>query len=90
MTIAFTETGWEDFTYMLERERKLAKKLQKLICEITRHPFEGTGKPEALKHEFAGYWSRRIDKQHRLVYRIVGEEGEERTCYIIQCRFHYG
>ena len=89
MTIAFSETGWEDFTYMQEREKKLFAKILKLIKEITRNPFAGTGKPEPLKHEFAGYWSRRIDKQHRLVYRIVGDEGSEQTCYIIQCRYHY-
>lgn len=90
MTIAFTQTGWEDFEYMLEREKKLAIKIRKLLREITRHPYGGSGKPEPLKHEFAGYWSRRIDKQHRLVYRIAGEEGGERICFIIQCRYHYG
>ena len=74
MIAAFSETGWEDFTYLLNREKKLVAKVRKLIKEIVRHPFTGTGKPESLKHEYAGYWSRRIDKQHR---------------YIIQCRFHY-
>ena len=89
MILALSETGWEDLTYLLDGEKKLAIKVRKLIREIVRHPFTGTGKPEPLKHEYAGYWSRRIDKQHRLVYRIIGEEGQERTCYIIQCRFHY-
>ena len=88
MIVSFSDGGWEDFVYMSEKEKKLAAKIRKLIKEIRRQPFEGMGKPEALKHDYAGYWSRRIDQEHRLVYRIVGERAE-RTCFIIQCRYHY-
>jgi toxin YoeB len=62
----------------------LVKKLNALLKECTRTPFEGTGKPEALKHDFAGYWSRRLTDEHRLVYQIRGEQ-----LYVAACRFHY-
>jgi len=89
MILSFTKDGWDDFMYLLDKETKAAKKVRQLLKEIARTPFEGTGKPEALKHQLAGYWSRRIDKRHRLVYRIEEREEEEDICYIVQCRNHY-
>ncbi len=84
MNTAFTTRAWEDYLYWQANDRQVLKKLNALIKECQRTPFEGTGNPEPLKHEFAGWWSRRIDKEHRLVYRAV-EGGIE----IAQCRYHY-
>ena len=84
MTLAFEDTAWEDYLYWQKTDRKLLKKINRLIKEIQRTPLEGIGKPEALKHEFSGYWSRRINSEHRLVYKITDD-----TTIIIQCRYHY-
>ena len=65
-------------------DKAVVKKIKGLITECQRQPFEGTGKPEPLKGDLAGYWSRRIDREHRLVYRVVGDDLE-----ILSCRFHY-
>lgn len=89
MIMSFSKDGWEDFMYLLDKEPKAGKKARQLIKEVSRTPFEGTGKPEALKHQLADYWSRRIDKRHRLVYTIQEQEGKEDVCYIVQCRDHY-
>jgi len=80
MKISFTKLAWEDYNYWSEVD----KKINKLIKEISRHPFEGTGKPEPLKGNLSGLWSRRIDREHRLVYEIL--EGE---IIFHQCRYHY-
>ena len=74
MKIVFADKAWEDFTYWLSSDRKIAAKIVRLIREIERTPFEGTGKPEPLKHELSGYWSRRITLEHRLVYRVENDE----------------
>ncbi|HEX9812258.1 MAG TPA: Txe/YoeB family addiction module toxin [Burkholderiales bacterium] len=74
----------EDISYWRRRNRSIATRIETLIEDIKRNPFEGIGKPEPLKHAFAGYWSRRITKEHRLVYRY-----EMDTVFIAQCRFHY-
>jgi toxin YoeB len=84
MILAFSENAWEDYLWFQEHHPKLVKKLNRLLEECTRTPFEGTGKPEALKHDFAGYWSRRLTDEHRLVYQIRGEQ-----LYVAACRFHY-
>jgi toxin YoeB len=84
MILAFSENAWEDYLWFQEHDPKLVKKLNRLLEECTRTPFEGTGKPEALKHDFAGYWSRRLTDEHRLVYQIRGEQ-----LYVAACRFHY-
>ncbi|MGB0165289.1 MAG: Txe/YoeB family addiction module toxin [Luteibaculum sp.] len=82
--IAFTSDAWEDYLYWQKSDKRILKKINLLLQEISRTPFHGTGSPEPLKHELSGYWSRRITLEHRLVYRIV--EGEIR---VLQCRYHY-
>lgn len=84
MKITFSAHGWEDYLHWQERDRKLLKKLNGLIRECQRTPFTGTGKPEPLKGELAGWWSRRIDQEHRLVYRVADD-----SLLIAQCRYHY-
>jgi toxin YoeB len=82
--IIFSENAWAGYVYWQTQDKKFLKKLNILIDETTRTPFEGTGKPEPLKHELAGWWSRRINDEHRLVYRI-----KDGALEIAQCRFHY-
>jgi toxin YoeB len=84
LNIAFTEKAWARYVYWQTQDKKFLKKLNALIEETTRTPFEGTGKPELLRHELADFWSRRISDEHRLVYRI-----KDGTLEIVQCRFHY-
>lgn len=80
----FRPTGWEDLLYWQDADRKLFRKLVRLIGEIQRDPFTGIGKPEPLKGDLSGYWSRRIDDEHRLVYRATDKE-----VVIIKARYHY-
>ena len=81
--ISFTQyVGWQ------EGDRKIARKINALIKDCQRTPFTGLGKPEPLKNDWAGWWSRRIDKEHRLVYRVTGT-GDAQALEIAQCRFHY-
>jgi toxin YoeB len=82
--ILFTEDAWEDHLYWQQHDKKILKKVNDLIKEITREPFTGTGKPEALRFSLSGYWSRRITQEHRIVYRVEGD-----TLFIAQCRYHY-
>jgi toxin YoeB len=82
--ISFTQEAWEDFQFWMQTDPKKAKKIQNLLREILRHPHEGSGKPEALKYSLQGWWSRRIDLQHRLVYRV-----ENDSIQVISCRYHY-
>jgi toxin YoeB len=82
--LEFDPSGFEDLAYWIAKDRKKALRIIKLIKEIQRTPFSGTGKPEALKHELAGCWSRRIDQEHRLVYMV-----EDERIRILACRFHY-
>jgi len=84
MRLTFHEEAWEDYLYWQSSDRKQLKKINALLRECLRTPFAGTGKPEPLKGEFAGWWSRRIDQEHRLVYRAT-EDG----LLIAQCRYHY-
>lgn len=84
MNTAFTTKAWEDYLYWQTNDRQMLKRINSLIKECQRTPFDGMGNPEPLKHEFAGWWSRRIDKEHRLVYRANSDSLE-----IAQCRFHY-
>ena len=84
MRLIFSEHAWEDYLYWQKTDRKMVSRINKLIREIERTPFEGVGKPEALKHALAGYWSRRIDDEHRLVYKVEGD-----SILIAQARFHY-
>jgi len=84
MKLVFAEQAWEDYLHWQETDRKLLKRINALIKETSRTPFQGSGKPEALKHALAGYWSRRINDEHRLVYKIDGD-----TLLTAQLRYHY-
>lgn len=84
MEVVFLDQGWEDYLYWQNQDKKILKKINNLLKDIDRHPFEGIGSPEPLKHDLLGYWSRRITLEHRLVYRVL--EGQIR---VIQCRYHY-
>jgi toxin YoeB len=84
MKIVFAGQGWEDFTYWVEHDRKIAAGIVRLLKEIERQPFEGLGKPEPLRHDMAGFWSRRITDEHRLVYAV-----EKKQLLVAQARYHY-
>ena len=89
MNIEFTKNAWEEFSYWIETDPEIAKRIKELIKAIRTNPFKGIGKPEPLKHDLKGYWSRRITSEHRLVYRVSGQKGVDQKVSIIQCRFHY-
>ncbi len=84
MKILFTESAWEDYLYWQITQRKTLRRINELIKDICRNPYEGIGKPEPLRFGLAGYWSRRIDREHRLVYKVEGS-----SLFIAQCRYHY-
>jgi toxin YoeB len=84
MRIVFADQAWDDFTYWVNHDRKIAKRIMRLIKEIERDPFDGIGKPEPLKHDMTGFWSRRITDEHRLVY-----SAEKNQVLIAQARYHY-
>lgn len=83
--VKFSTNGWDDFIYWQETNFKFSLKITKLIEEARRDPFKGIGKPEALRGNYQGYWSRRIDKKHRLIYKVTDDE-----IRIAGCRYHYG
>ncbi len=82
--LAWSKQGWEDYLYWQSTDRKMVKRINTLIKEAMREPFEGIGSPEALKHSWTGYWSRRLDREHRLVYTVI-----DGSLVIAQCRYHY-
>ncbi len=84
MRIIFTKISWEDYISWQSADKKMLRKINELIKDIQRTPFAGKGKPEPLKYDLAGYWSRRIDREHRLVYQVDRNE-----IFIYSCRFHY-
>lgn len=84
MNLLFTSRGWTHYRYWQDNDRAMLRKVNRLIEECRRHPFDGTGKPVPLKGDLSGFWSRRIDREHRLVYRAT-----ETTLEIVQCRYHY-
>jgi len=84
MRITFTESAWQDYLWLQENNRPLLKRVNQLIRDITRSPFEGIGKPEPLKGELSGKWSRRINHEHRLVYQVKTND-----LIVIACRYHY-
>ena len=84
MRLIFSQEAWEDYLHWQKTDRRLLNRINLLIREILHSPFEGIGKPEPLKHGLAGYWSRRINDEHRLVYKVDGE-----SVMIAQCRYHY-
>ena len=88
MKLLLDQLAWDGMLYLQEYEPKSAARLNDLINECLRHPFTGTGKPEPLKGNWSGWWSRRITQEHRLVYRVTGKDSEQRL-EIAQCRYHY-
>lgn len=84
MKLIFSEHAWEDYLYWQRTDRKILERINKLIKEIQRSPFEGTGKPEPLRHGLSGYWSRRITDEHRIVYKV-----EKDSLHLAQLRYHY-
>ncbi|HEY2505673.1 MAG TPA: Txe/YoeB family addiction module toxin [Streptosporangiaceae bacterium] len=85
MKVTFSTDGWDDYLYWQTQDRKILKRINQLIDDIARNDNTGIGKPEPLRHEWAGWWSRRITQEHRLVYRLGRDQVE-----IAVCRFHYG
>ena len=84
MKLLWSEKSWEDYLYWQKNDKKILKKINELIKDIKRTPYSGLGKPEALKHQLSGFWSRRITDEHRLVYQISDD-----TLIIVACRYHY-
>lgn len=84
MKLIFAEQAWEDYLYWQKTDRKILARINNLIQEIRREPFSGIGKPEPLRHALAGYWSRRINDEHRIIYKI-----QDNSVLLAQLRFHY-
>jgi len=84
MILAWAPSAWDDYLYWQATDKKILKRINTLIEDIKRHPFTGLGDPEPLRHNWSGYWSRRIDREHRLVYKA-----EATAITIAQCRYHY-
>lgn len=84
MNLSFTPQAWEDYQYWQKTDQRVLKRIHLLIREILRDPYEGIGKPEALKHNLSGYYSRRITEEHRIVYKQI-----ERSITLVQLRYHY-
>ena len=84
MRLVFSEHAWEEYLHWQKTDRKVLQRINALICDVQRTPFEGVGKPEPLKHALSGYWSRRITDEHRLVYKV-----EDDAILVAQLRYHY-
>ncbi|MEJ2588541.1 MAG: Txe/YoeB family addiction module toxin [Deltaproteobacteria bacterium] len=84
MTLIFSDHAWDDYLYWQKTDKKIPSRINTLIKETQRTPFEGMGKPEPLKHALSGYWSRRITDEHRFVYKVY-----ENSLHIAQLRYHY-
>ena len=84
MKLIFSEHAWNDYLYWQKTDRKILKRINLLIKDVRRSPFEGIGKPESLKHALSGYWSRRINDEHRFVYKVNDD-----SMFIAQLRYHY-
>ena len=84
MKLVFAEKAWEDYLFWQKTDKKILKRINALIKDISREPFEGIGKPEQLKHALSGYWSRRINDEHRIVYKV-----QDDSLLIAQLRYHY-
>ncbi|HBI22560.1 MAG TPA: Txe/YoeB family addiction module toxin [Legionella sp.] len=84
MMLSWAETAWDDYLHWQATDKKVLKRINSLLKDILRHPSEGIGDPEPLKHHWSGYWSRRIDREHRLVYKSTDD-----AIYVVQCRYHY-
>ncbi|HNY02072.1 MAG TPA: Txe/YoeB family addiction module toxin [Bacteroidales bacterium] len=84
MKFVFVEESWEDYLYWQRTDKKVLARVNAMLKDINRHPYSGLGNPEPLKHKYRGFWSRRINTEHRLVYRVVEDEIQ-----VVKCRFHY-
>ena len=84
MKYIFVDESWEDYLYWQSTDKKMLLKINSLLKEISRNLFSGIGKPEPLNHKYKGFWSRRIDGEHRLIYKVAGDD-----ILIAKCRFHY-
>ena len=84
MTVSFDQSAWEDYNHWQRADPKMVSRINALIRDIARDSYDGIGKPEPLQHAWAGWWSRRIDRKHRLVYRVAGG-----VIQVAQCRYHY-
>ena len=84
MKYIFVEESWDDYLYWQKTDKKKLQRINELLKDIARQPYDGIGKPEPLKHQLAGFWSRRIDEEHRLIYTVRGDE-----ILIAKCRYHY-
>jgi len=84
MRYIFVEESWDDYLYWQETDKKMARRINELLKHISRNPFSGIGKPEPLKYKYKGFWSRRINEEHRLIYQV-----KENEVLIVKCRFHY-
>ncbi len=84
MNLIFADHAWDDYLYWQKTDKKMVKRINSLIKDIQHSPFEGIGKPEPLKHALSGYWSRRINDEHRIIYKVDSE-----SVYIAQLRYHY-
>ena len=84
MKFVFVEESWEDYLYWQKTDKQKLKRINELLKDISRHPFEGIGKPEPLRIKYSGFWARRIDEEHRLICRVANDEIQ-----IAKCRYHY-
>lgn len=84
MNLFFSSRAWEDYLHWQNTDKLMIKRINNLIKAIQQNPFEGVGKPESLKHSLSGYWSRRINDEHRIVYKVSGND-----LFIVQLRYHY-
>lgn len=84
MVLSWDKDAWEEYIYWQINDKKIIKRINELIKVILRSPFEGIGKPEPLKNDLTGYWSRRINDEHRIVYKIY-----DKRIHIVQCKYHY-
>jgi len=84
MILSWSDNAWEDYLYWQKTDKKILKRINNLIKQMQRTPFAGMGDPEPLKHNWSGYWSRRINREHRIVYKLTDE-----ALIIVQCRYHY-
>ena len=84
MKYIFVDESWDDYLYWQHTDKRMASKINSLLKDISRNPYTGIGKPEPLKHKYKGYWSRRIDGEHCLIYQVKADE-----IHIAKCRFHY-
>jgi len=82
--LSWADHAWDDYIYWQQTDKKILKRINLLIKDIMRDPFEGIGDPESLRHNWTGYWSRRINREHRIVYKVMDD-----NIILVQCRYHY-